>query len=102
MALVTGPELDSIVKEMREWYFATRKVLIDALEENYPYRSVKLSPDEQLERFQSMTQEDWQGTLARLQRKYAGQDDANQRVQEEIDKFRKHITMLASRRQINA
>jgi hypothetical protein len=88
MPLVTGPELDKLKGELVEWYQATRKMLIEALEEGYPYGSHALSPGEQLQRFMDMTPEETQHMAVRLAERYRGLPNQNELVEADLKAYR--------------
>ncbi|KKK81309.1 hypothetical protein LCGC14_2814760, partial [marine sediment metagenome] len=46
MPIITGPQLDEIAEQCRKWYLSTRAMLLEALEEGYPYGSRPQSPQE--------------------------------------------------------
>ena len=87
MPVLTGPELDSLAKELRQWYVETRDWLVSMLETPYPYGSTPLTKDEQLEQFLSLTPEDWQGLIAKLEERYRGLKDMRERVQADLNSY---------------
>ncbi len=95
MPIITGPALDEIVEELKEWYLNTREMLIQALEEGYPYGNVPMSPSQQVERFLSMTQEDWQNLIARLAERHRGKPDVQDLVQQELRDYIQRMTRLS-------
>ena len=87
MPILSGPRLDKLRTEVEEWYFDMRQRLIKELEAEYTYGSVPLSPDEQLEKFLTMTPEDWQEVAQRLANKYRGMPDQEELVKKDIQDF---------------
>jgi hypothetical protein len=99
---VTGPELNKLREELIEWYSLTRQKLIEALEEDTPYGSRKLTPDEQLERYLNMTDQDWQALQVRLEERFRGLPDANDRVKQDLQNFNNRMQQMLRRRQMKA
>ena len=87
MAIITGPALDEIAKELTEWYLETRERLIREIESPYPYGSVPLTPREQVERFVSMTPEDWEGITNKLTERHRGKPNAEELVRKDLEAF---------------
>ena len=100
MALVSGPVLDEIVQEVTAWYIETREWLIQNLEEGYPYGSVPLSPSEQIDRFLSMTPEDWEALTAKLTDRHRGKPDAEAQVRKDLEEFVAKMNRMTSSRRI--
>ncbi|KKN06628.1 hypothetical protein LCGC14_1075270 [marine sediment metagenome] len=101
MAIVTGPALDAIAKDLAAWYIDTREKLIQGLEEGYPYGSVPLSPSEQIDRFLSMTPEDWEALTAKLTDRHRGKPNAEALVRKDLEEFvAKMNRMTSSRRTV--
>ena len=98
MPLLSGPKLDGLVEELRTWYLDERERLIQALEEGgYPYGSVPKSPQEQVQQFFSMTQEDWLDMVAKLAERHRGHPDAQEMVKAELQDYVQKMTRTASR-----
>ena len=97
MSNISGPYFDSIVKEVKEWYFETKERLIKALTEDYPYGSVKLTPEQQLENFRAMSQQDWEALSAKLSLRYKGRPNEDALVQEELTSFMTQMAGLQAR-----
>lgn len=97
MTSVSGPYFDGIVKEVVEWYLTTKEFLIKALTEDYPYGSVKLTPEEQLENFLTMNQQDWQALSDRLALRHRGHPDAEARVEQDLQDFVRYMEGLRRR-----
>jgi len=95
MPIVTGPALDGIAKELTAWYIDTREQLIQALEEGYPYGSVPLTPSEQVERFMSMTPEDWEALTNKLADRHRGKPKAEELVREDLEAFVAKMNRMA-------
>jgi len=87
MPIITGPSLDELAKELSQWYIETREMLIQALEEDYPYGSVPLTPGEQVDRFMSMTPEDWEALTNKLTDRHRGKPKAQELVREDLEDF---------------
>lgn len=87
MPLITGPSLDQLAKELSAWYVKTRDELIAALEEGYPYGSVPLTPREQVDRFMSMTPEDWDAMTQKLTERHRGKPNAQELVRKDLEDF---------------
>jgi hypothetical protein len=100
MPLISGPTLDEMAKELAAWYIKTREELIQALEEGYPYGSVPLTPSEQVERFMSMTQEDWNGLVAKLVDRHRGKPDAEALARKDLEDFVNKMNRLAFSRRV--
>ena len=101
MPIITGPSLDEIAKESAAWYIKTREELIQALSEGYPYGSVPLTPREQLDRFMSMTPEDWEALTAKLTERHRGQPKAEELVRKDLETFVAKMNRMAfSRRTV--
>lgn len=87
MPLITGPSLDELAKELSAWYLKTREELIRALEEGYPYGSAPLTPREQVDRFMSMTEEDWMDMTNKLAERHRGKPNAEELVRKDLEEF---------------
>ena len=98
MPILSGPKLDRMVSEIRDWYFDNRKRLIAAMVEEYPYGSIKLSPDEQLKKFMTMSPDDWRILTAQLSDKYRGEPDQAKLVQQDINHIITQMSRLAANR----
>lgn len=102
MPIIGGPDLNKLRDELVEWYVGLRQRMIGVLEEPLPYGSRKLTPDEQLDRFLGMTDEDWEMVQARLQERFRGLPDADSRVARELRNFSSRMQQLMRRRQAKA
>ncbi|KKK87096.1 hypothetical protein LCGC14_2756660 [marine sediment metagenome] len=101
MPLVSGPSLDEMAKELSSWYLETRERLIQVLEEGYPYGSIPLTPKEQVDRFMSMTPEDWEALTAKLTERHRGQPKAEELVRKDLETFVAKMNRMAfSRRTV--
>ncbi len=101
MPLITGPTLDELAKELTTWYIKTREFLIKALEEGYPYGSVPLTPREQVEKFMSMSPEDWQDMTAQLIDRHRGKPDAEALARKDLEEFSDKMNNMAfTRREV--
>ena len=87
MPLITGPTLDELAKELTAWYIETREFLIQALSEGYPYGSVPLTPTEQVEKFMSMTPEDFKELTAKLLDRHRGKPNAEALARQDLEEF---------------
>jgi len=99
MAIISGPELDKLKDELVEWYTATKQYLIDVLSEEYPYGSTPLTTDEQVQQYLSMTPEDWQMLIGKLEDRFRGMPDAQQKVQQQLDNYIRSMDRMRLRRQ---
>ncbi len=101
MPLITGPSLDELAKELSAWYIKTREELLQALEEGYPYGSVPLTPREQVDKFMSMTPEDWEGLVAKLVDRHRGKPNAEALARKDLEDYvAKMNSMAVSRRAV--
>lgn len=101
MPLIAGPALDQLVKELKAWYFKTREELIQKLSEGYPYGSVPLTPSQQVDKFFSMTQEDWKGMSDKLHERHRGKPNAPELVREDLEDYVTRMNKMAfSRRTV--
>jgi hypothetical protein len=101
MPLITGPSLDELAKELSQWYIDTREFLIQAVSEGYPYGSDPLTPRQQLEKFMSMTPEDWQDMTAKLIDRHRGKPDAEALARKDLEEFTNKMNRMAfSRRAV--
>lgn len=101
MPVLSGPKLDKLKEELRTWYLDTRERLIQALEEGgYPYGSIPLTPSEQVERFFSMTPEDWQDMIASLTERHRGEPNAQELVRKDLEEFASRMNKLAFTRRV--
>ncbi len=87
MPVITGPALDELVKELTAWYVQERERLIQALEEGYPYGSIPLTPREQVERFMTMTPQDWESLTDKLTDRHRGKPNAEELVRKDLETF---------------
>ncbi len=95
MPLISGPTLDELAKELTAWYIKTRELLIQALEEGYPYGSTPLTPREQLDKFLSMTPEDWQDLTGKLVDRHRGKPDAEALARKDLEEFTNKMNNMA-------
>ena len=100
MPLISGPTLDELAKELTAWYIATREELIVALEEGYPYGSVPLTPREQVDRFMSMTTEDWEALTNKLVDRHRGKPDAEALARKDLEDFTAKMNRMAFTRRV--
>lgn len=85
--MLSGPELDKIVEELKVWYLESREYLIKLLTKEYPYGSAPLTPEQQYANFMAMNQQDWENMSMRLSRRYRGQTNADEMVQNDLADF---------------
>lgn len=97
MPFIKGPELDSLVTELTDWYYRQLDFLMDALEEDYPYHATKLTPTEQYANYRAMGPEEWRQFVIDLEARYRGYPDARQRVQNDIDSYVARMEALGSK-----
>ncbi len=95
MAFVSGPILDKIAKDLTTLYLQTKEELIKRLEEGYPYGSVPLTPQEQVERFMTMTPEDWQELSVKLAERHRGKPNAQELVRKDLEDFVAKMNRIA-------
>jgi len=84
---LSGPYFDSLVEELVQWWSDTVDFLVEALTEVYPFGSTKLTPEQQLENFLAMKEEDWLALKAQLALRYQGYPDAEERIQNDLADF---------------
>jgi hypothetical protein len=95
MSDLSATRLEKIKKDVVDWYFEKRQMLIKHLEaDGYPYGSVKLTPVEQLIRYKNLTAEDWQVIIERLYDRFRGLPDASTRVSRELESYRGQMDRL--------
>lgn len=94
---LSGPYFDSLVKELVGWWLEGKEFLIDALTEGYPFGSVPLTTEQQLENFLRMDQTALEAMSARLSLRHLGHPDADQRVQNDLADFFTHMQGLSGR-----
>ena len=94
MALVSGPELEEIRRELAEWAANTRQFLIEQFSAGHPYGSVKKSPQEQLMDYRAMQDADWIQMAHQLEDLYRGLPDRDERVQADLRLYRKRMEAL--------
>lgn len=95
MPIITGPALDEIVKELQKWYLDTREMLIQALEEGYPYGNVPMSPSQQVDKFMSMTEKDWEVLISRLSERHRGEPNVQELVRADLQDYIQRMTRLS-------
>jgi len=94
---LSGPYFDSLVKELVEWWLDAKEFLIEALTQDYPFGSVKLTSEQQLENFLRMDQTALEAMSARLSLRHQGHPDADKRVQKDLADFFSHMQALRGR-----
>ncbi len=99
--IITGPKLDQVAEELRQWYLTTRAKLIEVLEEGYPYGSVPLTPQQQVEKFLAMTPEDLQVLMAKLVERHRGEPNAQELARKDVEDYISKMNRMAfSRRAV--
>ena len=98
VGMFSGPALEEIHDELVQWYLDTRRALIEMMEESRPYGAIELDPEEQLHRAVTMTPEEWQQELGRIQLRYRGEPDAEEKVAAAVQEYLTHIKNLAQAR----
>ena len=96
--MLTGPELDKMKQELKSWYLDTRQRLIASLEKGYPYRSIQLTPDEQIQKFVGMRQPEWDALTGRLMERFRGEPDQEGLVQTELRRYQERMYTLMRNR----
>jgi hypothetical protein len=94
---LSGPRLDEMKRQLVDWWLATRRRLIDRLEEGYPYGSIELTPQEQIENFVSMKPDDWTRLVARLMERFKGEPNQGELVRQELRKYQEKMYSLMGR-----
>ena len=90
--ILSGPELDEVVRQAKEWYLEMREYLLKQLEAGpYPYGNIRLSRAEQYSRYREMTPQDWSQLYVTLQNKYAGHPNSRELVGNEIMRYRQRM-----------
>lgn len=98
---LSGPRLNNIVKDLSLWAAQTRQTYIEALSQGGPYGSQKLTPQEQVMRFIQSTPQDYEGMIAKLNEKYRGLPDAQNKVNTDLAQYiRRMITLMLNRGQL--
>lgn len=82
-----GSYLDRLYTELSRKIAVYRLELIKALEKDMPYRSVRLSPAEQVLKFDMMNGESWAQLTSRLYERYRGLPNATQLVNEDLRRY---------------
>ncbi|KKL83585.1 hypothetical protein LCGC14_1973260 [marine sediment metagenome] len=98
MPLISGPTLDELAKELSQWYIKTREELIESLSEGYPYGSSPLTPRQQIDRFMSMTPEDWQELTAKLIDRHRGKPNAEELARKDLEDYVNKMNRMATSR----
>ena len=96
---ISGPDLDSIVEEAKQWYLETKQFLIDAmLSGGYPYGAVKLTPEEQYANYLKVVNDpaQLQALEASLYNLYKGRADAPFAVEEAMSRYHRLMQNLGA------
>ena len=84
MSILSGPELEDVVKQAVLWYAQARIDLIQKMEEDRPYGKKKLTQMEQMIQFESMQPQGWTTIMASLYDRYRGLPDVDKRVNDDL------------------
>lgn len=98
--IITGPKLDQVAEILRQWYLDSRQRLIKVLEEGYPYGSVPVTPQQQVEKFLSMTSEDMQVLMTKLVARHRGEPNAQALAREELEDYITKMNHMAFSRRV--
>lgn len=95
---MNGAHLQELARRYREWLPEYRQRLMAEVEKGGVYGTRQLTPDEQLQRFIEMQPQDYQVLIMRLQQRYAGLQDADDRVNRDISKYiSSMVTLMLNR-----
>lgn len=100
MPQLSGDKLNEAVELTIKWYNETRARLIDELSKGHPYGTIKIDPEEQYTKFIQMEGPDWTNLIARLNQRYRGRPDAQQRVNRDLAEYTRRMTMYGQERQL--
>lgn len=95
MSGLSGPALEKLSKQAESWYVQRRQMLIERLEEDYPYGAVKLDNLEQYSRYLEMLAPDYEALIYRLNEKYRGVPNSYQLVNRDLAAYLSHMLGLA-------
>lgn len=95
--LLSGPDLEKAVAEVRDWYVRTRLEAVSLMSKPYPYRSTPISPEEQYSNFTRLRPEDWDNMRKSLMRMYQGHPEASTLVDNELIKYRERMESYGQR-----
>ena len=93
---LTGTQLEEVAREAADWYYDSVETLVKALEEDFPYGNVKLTPAEQMQQYLAMTPEGWQVLFASLERRYRGMPNSSQKIEEAATRYVKRMETIRS------
>jgi hypothetical protein len=91
---LSGPRLDKMVERLRVKYFDERLRLINILQGGGPYGTIRLTPEEQLERYGEMMPQDYVALINNLNIKYLGQPNAVDLVNQDLAAFIRRMIVL--------
>ena len=94
----TGPQMDKMRKELVDWWLSTRQRLIAAMEEGYPYRSTKMTTDEQIDTFVNMQDTDWITLVDRLKARFKGEPNQEELIRNELQRYQERMYKLMGSR----
>lgn len=95
--LLSGPDLDKLYEETRQWYVASKLRLIEELSDPYPYNSDPLDEMTQAQNYLALTPETLLQMRAALGRVYQGHPDAINLVENELQKYFNRMEELVGR-----
>lgn len=98
MSMMTGPKLDEMKEQLVSWWLTTRRRLIEALEEGYPYRSIEQTPEQQIQRFVTMQPADHLALIDKLMERHKGEPNRQELVLADLQKYRERMFTLMRRR----
>ncbi len=93
---LTGAQLEQVAREAAEWYYSSAETLMKALEEDFPFGSVKQTPAEQMQQYLAMTPVGWQELFASLERRYRGMPNSSQKIEEAATRYVKRMETIRS------
>lgn len=84
---LSGRKAQERMERLKTWAAEFRIQMIEALTMDTPYRAQPLSKPEQLSQFMSVTPEDFEAMIFKLNEKYRGLPDAYERVNADLAKY---------------
>lgn len=91
---VNGPSLDKLKERLVKRYANTRLMLIQRMQEDYPYGAERIPPAQQYANFLAMQPEDYESLIYTLNDKYRGLPDSVNRVNTDLAAFMSHMLGL--------
>lgn len=89
-----GSYLQRLYTDLSKMLTDYRLKLIESLEQDMPYRSVKLSPIEQYTKFQKMDGNSYAQLISRLYERYRGLPNATERVNADLVRYLRQMMTL--------